>query len=112
MAGVPRTTLNLPSFNDTFLCDYLGRGDARVGREIVRQMRESNSERFRLNYREYLEYMGDLLKDRRVPWALNAEGVLGAPPFESTLPMHEPARMPGPQAVTLLTPTGTEVPAM
>lgn len=125
MSGVTRTSLNLPSFNDTFLCDYLSRGDRRVGREIVRQMNEADSERFRLSYRDYLAYMDDLLKDRRVPWALNAEGVLAAPPFEATLPMHEPARMPGapaisdsstesggPQAVPLVNSGGTEVPAM
>ena len=112
MAGVPRTTLNLPSFNDTFLCDYLSRGDRRVGREIVRQMRESGSERFRLAYRDYLEYMGELLAEGRVPWALNAEGRVAPPPFEPLLPLVEPARMPGPQSATLVTPAGTEVPAM
>lgn len=112
MAGVSRCTLNLPSFNDTFLCDYLGRGDARVGREIVRQMRESGSERFRLSYRDYLEYMGELLDGGRFPWALNAEGQLSPPPFPATLPLLEPARMPGAGAVTQLTPAGTEVPAM
>jgi radical SAM superfamily enzyme YgiQ (UPF0313 family) len=112
MAGVPRCSLNLPSFNDTFLCDWLGRGDRRVGREIVRQMRESGTERFRLNYREYLDYMQDLLKERRVPWALNAEGIVSPPPFEPMLPIVEAARMPGAAAVTQLTATGTEVPAM
>jgi radical SAM superfamily enzyme YgiQ (UPF0313 family) len=112
MSGVPRVTLNLPSFNDTFLCDWLSRGDRRVGREIVRQMRESGSERFRLSYRDYLDDMGDMLKDRRVPWALDAGGVLPPPPFEPSLPILEPAKMPGPQAVTQLTPAGSEVPAM
>lgn len=113
MAGVPRTSLNLPSFNDTFLCDWLSRGDRRVGREVVRQMRESGTERFRLNYREYLEYMQDLLRaNGRVPWALNAERQLAPPPFEPMLPILEPARMPGASAVTQVTAAGTEVPAM
>jgi radical SAM superfamily enzyme YgiQ (UPF0313 family) len=112
LARVPRVKLSVPGFRETVLCDYLCRGDADVGREIVAQIEGSGSGRFQLPYARYLEATAGWTQDRRAPWALTADGRLSPPPFEERLPIAEPARMPGPEHVTGRAPGGAELPAM
>ncbi|MBI4863683.1 MAG: radical SAM protein [Candidatus Riflebacteria bacterium] len=71
--------VELPTFRAGFLCDYLSRGDARVGRSLVQQIMTDPDERFALSYRDYLAEMDRIMSAGAAPWSLSPGSWPGRP---------------------------------
>lgn len=68
LGSIERVELVLPSVRDTYLSDFLCRGDESVGREIVAQLGTLRKPSLQLPYARYLEAMERILGQGPLPW--------------------------------------------
>jgi hypothetical protein len=59
----PRLECQWPSFGETYLSDWLSRGDRQAGKKLLAVMGQGEARGFRLPYREYLDEMARILRE-------------------------------------------------